>query len=31
MKDFDFEVLVIGSGAGGSMAAFELTKLGIKC
>ena len=25
MNNFDFEVLVVGSGAGGSMAAYELT------
>jgi len=30
MKDFDYEVIVVGSGAGGAMAAYTLTKLGHK-
>lgn len=30
MTDFDYEVLIVGSGAGGAMAAYELTRLGHK-
>jgi len=29
MTTFKHEVLVVGSGAGGAMAAYELTKAGI--
>lgn len=31
MKTSDHDVLIIGSGASGAMAAYTLTKLGIKC
>ncbi|MBU2178769.1 MAG: NAD(P)-binding protein, partial [Gammaproteobacteria bacterium] len=30
MNELDVEVLVVGSGAGGAMAAYELTKAGRK-
>ena len=30
MDNTDFQVLVVGSGAGGAMAAYELTRQGIK-
>ena len=30
MSDPDYEVLVVGSGAGGAMAAYELTRQGVR-
>lgn len=31
MKKFDYDVLIIGSGASGGMAAWTLTRMGVRC